>query len=196
MKCIIEIKQGALSFDVENSIASLLGFRKILYKPGKYTSQKFIGFTGFSAINIHCKVISEVKDSGNNTEILYTFTLTEPSGYLINIKPTNILYQSVTKDRMEYIEFHIKDKRGRPIDFNGDVLSFTLQLIRQSHSHKYRLRLKLRFRLTHRLILTHRLRFSHRLRLTHRMTIRLKLRLRLRLSYNFRHTLILRLKYY
>ena len=28
MKCIIEIKQGALSFDIENSIASLLGFRK------------------------------------------------------------------------------------------------------------------------------------------------------------------------
>ena len=28
MKCIMEIKQGALSFDVENSIASLLGFRK------------------------------------------------------------------------------------------------------------------------------------------------------------------------
>ena len=28
MKCLMEIKQGAISFDVENSIASLLGFRK------------------------------------------------------------------------------------------------------------------------------------------------------------------------
>ena len=28
MKCIMEIIQGALSFDIENSIASLLGFRK------------------------------------------------------------------------------------------------------------------------------------------------------------------------
>ena len=26
MKCIMEIKQGALSFDIENSIAPLLGF--------------------------------------------------------------------------------------------------------------------------------------------------------------------------
>ena len=33
-----------------------------------------------------------------------------------------------TKDRIEYIEFHIKDEHGRPIDFNGDVLSFTLHL--------------------------------------------------------------------
>ena len=28
----MEIKQGALSFDIENSLASLLGFRKIIYK--------------------------------------------------------------------------------------------------------------------------------------------------------------------
>ena len=28
MKCLMEIKQGAINFDVENSIASLLGFRK------------------------------------------------------------------------------------------------------------------------------------------------------------------------
>ena len=39
MKCKIEIKQGALSFDVENSIAPLLGFRKVVYKAGIYTSQ-------------------------------------------------------------------------------------------------------------------------------------------------------------
>ena len=38
MKSIMYIKQGALSFDVENSIASLLGFKKIVYKQGKYTS--------------------------------------------------------------------------------------------------------------------------------------------------------------
>ena len=129
MKCIMEIKQGALSFDVENSIASLLGFRKIVYKQGKYTSQKIIDIMGFSNINIHCNVISGVKDNGKDTDILYTFNLTEPPGYLINIIPTNILYQNVTKDRIEYIEFHIKDEHGRPIDFNGDVLSFTLHLI-------------------------------------------------------------------
>ena len=83
---------------------------------------------GFSTINIHCNVISGVKDNGNNTDILYTFTLTEPPGYFTNIIPTNILYQNVTKDRIEYIEYHIKDEHGRPIDFNGDVLSFILHL--------------------------------------------------------------------
>ena len=127
MKCLMERKQGALSFDIENSIASILGFGKIIYKKGKYKSQKIIDIMGFNNINIHCNVISGVKDNENNTDLLYTFSLTEPPGYLVNI-PTNILYQNVTKDRIEYIEFHIKDEHGRPKDFNGDVLSFTLHL--------------------------------------------------------------------
>ena len=80
---------------------------------------------GFRTINNPCNVISGVKDNGKNTDILCTFTLTEPLGYLINIIPNNILYQNVTKDRIEYIEFHIIDEHRKPIDFNGDVFSFT-----------------------------------------------------------------------
>ena len=101
MKSLMEIKQGAINFNIENSIAPLLGLRKIVYKKGKYTSQKIVDIMGISTINIHCNVISGVKDNGNNTDILYTFTLTEPPGYLINIISTNILYQILPKDRIE-----------------------------------------------------------------------------------------------
>ena len=59
-----ETKQGSLNFDIENSIAPLLGFRKIVNEQGKYTSQKIFDIMGFSTINIHCNVISGVKDKG------------------------------------------------------------------------------------------------------------------------------------
>ena len=52
MKCLMEIKQGAINFDVENSIASLLGFRKKVYEQGKYVSRKIIDIMGFSTINV------------------------------------------------------------------------------------------------------------------------------------------------
>ena len=129
MKCLMEIKKGAIDFDIENSISPLLGFTKLVYKQGKDTSQKIFDVMGFSTINLHCIVISGVKFNCNNRDILYTLTLTEPPVNLINIIPTNILYQNVTKDRIGYIEFHIKDEHGRPIDFSGDVLSFTLHLV-------------------------------------------------------------------
>ena len=61
MKSLMEVKQGAINFDIENSIAPLLGFRKIVYNKGKYTSRKIVDIMGFSNINIHCNVISGVK---------------------------------------------------------------------------------------------------------------------------------------
>ena len=124
MKCIMEIKQVAF-----NSITPLLEFRKKVYEQSKYTSQKIIDFKSFNTINIPCNVISDVKANGKDTDILYAFILTEPRNYLIIIIQTNILYQNVTRDRLEYFEFHIKDEHGRSIDFNGDLLSFTLRSI-------------------------------------------------------------------
>ena len=125
MKCKMEVLHGVINFEVEKSVASLLGFDKQIYPRGKYTTNKIIDFMGFNTINVHCNIISGPKGNGKDTDILYNFSLTEPPGYLINIITTNILYQIVTKDRIEYIEFYIKDEHGRPIDFNGDVLSFT-----------------------------------------------------------------------
>ena len=128
MKCKMEVLQDVNNFDVENSVASLLGFDKQIYSRGKYTTNRIIDIMGFNTINIHCNIILGAKYNGKETDILYTFNLTEPPGYLINIIPTSILYQNVTKDRIQYIEFHIKDEHGRPKDFNGDVLSFTLHM--------------------------------------------------------------------
>ena len=64
---------------------------------------------GFNNIKIHCNIISGVKDNSNDTDILYTFNRIEPPGYKKNIIPHIVLYQNVTKDRKEDIEFHIKD---------------------------------------------------------------------------------------
>ena len=68
MKSLMEVKQGAINFDIENSIAPLQGFRKILYEQVKCTSQKIVDIMGFITINIHCNVISGVKDNGSNTD--------------------------------------------------------------------------------------------------------------------------------
>ena len=47
MKSLMEIKEGAINFDIENSIAPLPGFRKLVYKKVKYTSQKIVDTMGF-----------------------------------------------------------------------------------------------------------------------------------------------------
>ena len=44
---------------------------------------KIVDIIGFNTINIHCNTISGVKENGNDTDILYTFNLIEPPGYII-----------------------------------------------------------------------------------------------------------------
>ena len=114
MKCKTEVLQGVINFNVQKSVASLLEFDKQIYSRGDYTKNEFIDRMGFNTINIYCNIISGANDNGKDTDIIYTFNLTEPPGYMIINIPTNILYQDVTKDRIEYIEFHIKDEYGRP----------------------------------------------------------------------------------
>ena len=109
-KCKMETKQGVLSFEVGNSVGSSHGFRKVLNKNGEYTTQKIVDIMGFNTTNIHCNFISVVKDSGNDTDILCTFNLLEPTVYVIRIIPIIVLNKNVTKDGIEYIKFHIKDE--------------------------------------------------------------------------------------
>ena len=108
--------QDVISFDVDNSGGLLLGFDRQIYSTGTHLATKIVDVMGFNTINNHCYIISGVKDNGNDTDILYTFNITEPPGYMINIIPNNVLYQNVTKDRIEHIEFHIKDEYLRSID--------------------------------------------------------------------------------
>ena len=98
MKCKIEVIQDVISFDVDNAVGSLLGFDRQIYSTGIQIATKIVEIMGFNTINIHLNIISGVKDSGNDTDILYIFNLIEPPGYMINIIPNNVLYQNVTKD--------------------------------------------------------------------------------------------------
>ena len=38
MKCKMEVLQGVINFNVENSLASILGFDEQIYSRGKYTT--------------------------------------------------------------------------------------------------------------------------------------------------------------
>ena len=128
----MEVKQGATNFDIENPKAPLLGFKKQYMKKVNIHLKRLliiwcdymilVLLTFFVMLYLVLKIM-EI------TQTYYILTLTEPRVYLKNIIPTNILYQNVTNSRIEYIEYHIKDGHGRPIDFNGDVLSFTLHLV-------------------------------------------------------------------
>ena len=97
MKYNMHVIQRVLSFDTDNSVALLLVFKKQVHLFVIYTASIIFDIRGFITININCIFISGMKDYSYNSDILYTFNLTEPPGYmLVNIR-TNVIYQNVTK---------------------------------------------------------------------------------------------------
>ena len=54
-----------------------------------------------------------------------------------------MLYQNVTKNVIEYIEFLIRVEYDRPFDFNGELLSFSSHLVEILASQKSILRSQL-----------------------------------------------------
>ena len=57
---------GSVDFDVDNSIASLLGVKEQNYSTGIYTANKIVDIMGFNTINIHFNFISGIKDNGSD----------------------------------------------------------------------------------------------------------------------------------
>ena len=44
------------------------------------------------------------------------------------MKPQNVLYKKVNKQRVDGIYFYLEDDDYNPVDFNGETITFTIQL--------------------------------------------------------------------
>ena len=83
MKCKMHVIRDVLNFDLDNSTASILRFRKRVYVFGKHTDCSIDDKMSFNIINIHCIILSVTMDNGYNSELLFIFNLTEPTGYMV-----------------------------------------------------------------------------------------------------------------
>ena len=61
---------------------------------------------------------------------LYSFVLDKPGGYRIFWQPETIHYKKVNKSLLISIKNCSEDDIHEEVDFNGEVITFTLQLIR------------------------------------------------------------------
>ena len=77
-----------------------------------------------------CDVIDGSVVNGLRQPILYSFVLDKQSGYKIFFKPERIQYRKMNKSALNTITFYLKDDNPEEVNFNGETLTFTLQLIK------------------------------------------------------------------
>ena len=134
MKTKLVVRYGiiAIRFDEKSFFSSILRFI-----PGwdykfynKYTSQKIVNLGSTIKINFKCDVIDGSVLDGVRQPIIYSFVLDKLPGYKVFSEPETIHYKKINKSVLNTITFYLEDDKNEEVDFNGETLTFTLQMIK------------------------------------------------------------------
>ena len=103
------------------------GFYQLI--AGFFKSDKPINITGIDKVHlkadcIRCSIMNVVREP-----ILYSFALDQPPGRKIHKEPRIRLFKKLNKRVLSHITFYLEDDDYKPVDFNGETISFTCQLI-------------------------------------------------------------------
>ena len=104
------------------------GFYQII--AGSYKSDRPINITSIDKIHLKCDCIQGSIVNGIREPILYSFALSSPPGHKIDKEPRVKLFKKVNKPVLSHITFYFEDDDYKPVDFHGETISFTCQLIK------------------------------------------------------------------
>ena len=132
---------GTLRFDERSFFHTLLGYGPYWdYKPtnsnhdaipGVYTSDKLLlNLNTINKIRLKCDCIDGSIQEGVRQSILFSFVLDKPAGFKVFCQPETIHYKKINKPVLNTITFYLEDDNNKIVDFNGETLTFTIQMIR------------------------------------------------------------------
>ena len=131
-KLIVNSGIIAIRFDEKSFFSTILGFMAGWdYKHyNQYLSQKIVNLSSTNKIHLKCDAIDGSVVNGIRQPILYSFVLDKPSGYKVFCEPETIHYKKINKSVLNTITFYLEDDNNEVVDFNGETLTFTLQMIK------------------------------------------------------------------
>ena len=122
----------AIRFDENSFFSTILGFTAGWdYKHyNQYLSQKIVNLSNTNKIHLKCDAIDGSVVNGIRQPILYSFVLDKPFGYKVFCEPETIHYKKINKSVLNTITFYLEDDNNKEVNFNGETLTFTLQMIK------------------------------------------------------------------
>ena len=104
------------------------GFYQLI--AGSYKSEKPINITGIDKVHLKCDCIDGSIVNGIREPILYSFALSSPPGHKLYKEPRVKLFKKINKSVLSHIRFYLQDDDHKEVDFNGETISFTCQIIK------------------------------------------------------------------
>ena len=104
------------------------GFYQLI--AGSYKSDKPNNITGVDKVHLKCDCVQGNLVNGVRESILYSFAIDQPPGHKIHKKPRIKLFKKLNKRVLSHITFYLENDDYKPVDFNGETISFICQLIK------------------------------------------------------------------
>ena len=117
-------------FTIKNGLRYISGFdAKCLGEDGVYDCDRQVNITDIHSVLISCSLVSSSYLNGSPNDVIYGFSPNKSPGFLLSIKPNNLIYGRMGKrEEMSNITIHVTDQDGRPIDFNKERTTFLLHI--------------------------------------------------------------------
>ena len=77
---------------------------------------------------MNCDWIDGSLVDGIRQSILYGFVLDKLPGYKVFSEPETIHYEKINESVLNTITFYLEDDKNEEVGFNGETLTFTLQM--------------------------------------------------------------------
>ena len=102
---------------------------------GFYKGNRPTNITGIDKVHHKCNVVDDSIVNGCREPICYSLALSSPPGHKIYKEPKIKLFKKVNKSALSHITFYSEDDDHKSVDFNGETISFTCQLIKIYYSY-------------------------------------------------------------
>ena len=148
LKSILKTNQ-TLIFTEKSFFYTILGFTRSRSYPlddidgfyqliaGSYKSDKPTNINATDKIHIKCDCIQGSIVNGVREPILYSFALSSPAGHKKYKELRVKNFKKINKSVLSHINFYFEDDDLKPVEFDGETISFTCQLIKIKNSHLY-----------------------------------------------------------
>ena len=122
----------AIRFDEKSVFSTILGSNSGWdYKHyNQYLSQKIKNLSGTIKVHLKSHAIDGSLVDGVRQPILYSFVLDKPVGYKVFCEPETIHYKKINKSVLNTITFYLEDDNNEEVNFNGETLTYTLQMVK------------------------------------------------------------------
>lgn len=130
LKCSVFCSE-VVNFDVENSIANLLGFSKTKLEANKWHESEYpVNILPVPVIRIECNLIQGSFINGFSSHTIYEFVPNVPPGFRFIETPRNIVYFPIKQKIITQITVKIIDNNSNYVDFREEDIQLRIHLRR------------------------------------------------------------------